>query len=141
MSYKNSVVALLMLLCACALVNATPDQPNMESARTNLQKARAELQAALHNKGGHRTKAINLVNSAIGEINKGIKFARRNNHANVNAPLPDQPRMEAALEHLRNARADLERATADKGGYRANAIRLVNLAIDEVKLGIAAGAS
>jgi len=139
MSYKKSVVALLMLLCVCAFVNATPDQPNMESAKTNLQKARAELNAAQPNKGGHRSRAIDLVNSAIGEVNKGIKFARRNNHAKMNAPTPDQPHMEAALSHLKNAKADLERATVDKGGYRANAIRLVNLAIDQVNLGIAAG--
>jgi hypothetical protein len=139
MSYKNSVVALLMILCVCALVHATPDQPNMESARTNLQKARAELQAAEPNKGGHRARAIDLVNAAIGEVNKGIKFARRNNHATISAPTPDQPHMEAALNHLKNAKADLERATPDKGGYRANAIRLVNLAIDQVNAGIAAG--
>ena len=141
MSYKKSVVVLLMLLCACVLVNATPDQPNMESARTNLQKARAALNAAQANKGGHRARAIDLVNSAIGEVNKGIKFDRRNNHAKTNAPTPDQPHMEAALNHLKNAKADLERATADKGGHRANAIRLVNLAIDQVNLGIAAGRS
>jgi hypothetical protein len=128
-----------MILCINAFVLATPpDQPNMESARTNLQKARASLQAATANKGGHRAKAITLVNSAIGEINRGIKFARQNNHANVSCPTPDQPNMEAAIEHLKNARTDLERATADKGGHRANALRLVNQAIDEVKLGIAA---
>jgi len=140
MSYKNSVVALLILLFVYAVATATPDQPNMESARTNLQKARAQLQAAEPNKGGHRTKALDLVNSAIGEVNKGIKFARRNNHVNMGAALiPDQPHMEAALDHLKNAKADLDRATPDKGGYRANAIRLVNLAIDQVNLGIAAG--
>jgi len=139
MRNKNFAVALLVILGLCVLIQATPpDQPNMESARTNLQKARASLQVATANKGGHRAKAIGLVNSAIGEINKGIKFARQTNHANVSSPTPDQPNMEAALDHLKNARADLERATPDKGGHRANAINLVNQAIDEVKLGIAA---
>ena len=49
----------------------------------------------------------------------------------------DQPHMQAALEHLRQARGSLDRATADKGGHRGKAIRLVNDAIAEVEAGIA----
>ena len=48
----------------------------------------------------------------------------------------DQPHMEAALDHLRAARQELEVAAADKGGHRANAILLVNDAIDQVERGI-----
>jgi hypothetical protein len=47
-----------------------------------------------------------------------------------------QPQMQAALRHLRSAKADLNRATADKGGHRARAIDLVNEAIVEVERGI-----
>ena len=49
----------------------------------------------------------------------------------------DQPFMHSALEHLRAARADLDKATADKGGHRAAAIKLTNDAIAEVERGIA----
>jgi hypothetical protein len=48
----------------------------------------------------------------------------------------DQPRMHAALEHLRAAKNELERADADKGGHRAAAIRLVNDAIAQVEAGM-----
>ena len=48
----------------------------------------------------------------------------------------DQPRMQAALEHLRLARVELEKADHDKGGHRDNAIRLTNDAIAEVERGI-----
>jgi hypothetical protein len=48
----------------------------------------------------------------------------------------DQPHMQAALEHLREAKGSLERADADKGGHRDRAIRLVNDAIDQVDKGI-----
>jgi len=48
-----------------------------------------------------------------------------------------QPQMQAALTNLRQARANLNRATADKGGHRERAIDLVNQAIDEVERGIA----
>jgi hypothetical protein len=47
-----------------------------------------------------------------------------------------QPHMRAALDHLRNARTELNAAMADKGGHRANAIRLVNDAIAQVEAGI-----
>jgi len=47
--------------------------------------------------------------------------------------------MQAALDHLKSARKNLDKANADKGGHRAKAIALVNQAIDEVNLGISAG--
>jgi hypothetical protein len=47
-----------------------------------------------------------------------------------------QPKMQAALKHLRAARADLNQATADKGGHRERAITLVNEAIEQVERGI-----
>ena len=47
-----------------------------------------------------------------------------------------QPQMQSALRHLRAARADLNRATADKGGHRAKALELVDQAIAEVEHGI-----
>jgi hypothetical protein len=49
-----------------------PHQPRMENALTDLKMARGELQAALHDKGGHRVNALNLTNQAIGEVEAGI---------------------------------------------------------------------
>ena len=48
----------------------------------------------------------------------------------------NQPHMRAALESLRTAKDQLEKASADKGGHRKNAIDLVAKAIDEVRAGI-----
>ena len=47
-----------------------------------------------------------------------------------------QPHMRAALNHLRNARHELELATADKGGHRERAMALVRDAIVEVEAGM-----
>jgi len=47
-----------------------------------------------------------------------------------------QPHMHAALEHLRSAKVELDRADADKGGHRAKAIALVNDAIAQVEAGM-----
>ncbi len=47
-----------------------------------------------------------------------------------------QPHMQAALRHLRSAKADLNKATPDKGGHRARALELVDSAIEEVERGV-----
>ena len=127
------VLAAAMLLAAFGVASA--DQPLMQAARADLQTAKRELQKALPDKGGHRVKAIALVNDAIAEVNAGIAFDRRHNHTEKS----DQPHMQTALDALKSAKNNLDRATADKGGHRAKAIDLVKDAIDEVKKGIEAG--
>ena len=47
-----------------------------------------------------------------------------------------QPHMQAALTNLLQARENLQRATADKGGHRVKALKAVDAAIAEVKAGI-----
>jgi hypothetical protein len=136
---RKRLVGILVLVASLAAISLA-DQPRMQAARVNLQQARAQLQQALRNKGGHRAQAIVYINSAISEVNAGIRFDRRNNHALVEVTTsPDQPHMQRALELLRDARANLEAATSDKGGHRVRAIGYVNNAIDEVKKGIDAG--
>jgi hypothetical protein len=54
---------------------------------------------------------------------------------------PRQPRMVAALDELRAARAELEVAVADKGGHRVRAIELVDDAIEQVRRGISYASS
>jgi hypothetical protein len=51
---------------------AQVDQPHMERALSDLQAAKAELQAAERNKGGHRTAAVNLINQAILQVQAGM---------------------------------------------------------------------
>ena len=128
---RRRILGILVLLTSLAAFTYA-DQPRMQAARTNLQQARAQLQAALRNKGGHRAQAIGLINSAISEINAGMSFDRHNNHPLLAtlAASPDQPHMQRALELLRDAKNNLEAATADKGGHRVR---------DEVKKGIDAG--
>lgn len=51
------------------------DQPNMKAALDNLLAAKRHLEAATSDKGGHRVKAIDYVNRAIDEVNRGIAVA------------------------------------------------------------------
>ncbi len=73
---------LLVSVLAAAAFMATPlaqaAQPNMEAALASLQQARASLQKAVADKGGHRVKAMKLVDDAIAEVQKGIEFAKKN---------------------------------------------------------------
>ena len=53
----------------------------------------------------------------------------------------DQGHMERALNALYRARYQLMQASHDKGGHRVNAIEIINQAIEQIKRGIAVGAS
>ena len=53
-------------------------QPRMHEALKHLQAAKAQLKKGSHDKGGHRAKALDLVNRAIKQVRKGIKFDNRN---------------------------------------------------------------
>ena len=135
MKYKI-IFAAAFLLSAVTIAAAVPDQPFMQAARADLQTAKRELQRATANKGGHRAKAISLTNQAIAQVNQGIDYDRRHNHAVRIAAAPDQPHMTAALAALESAKNNLERATSDKGGHRGKALDFVKDAISEVKKGI-----
>jgi hypothetical protein len=50
-------------------------QGNMERALSALEAAMQSLQAATPNKGGHRERAMRLVEHAMGEVQAGIDFA------------------------------------------------------------------
>jgi hypothetical protein len=142
MMKAKTVFAAMLLLGVVAIAGAVPDQPNMQAARSSLQTAKAELQKATPDKGGHRVNALGLVNSAIAEINAGIAFDRGHNHVSTltveNLFIPDQPHMQNALTAMENAKDSLEKATNDKGGHRVKALDYVKNAISEVKKGMEA---
>lgn len=48
-----------------------------------------------------------------------------------------QPHMEAALAKLKEAKAELNQASDDKGGHRVNAIKAVDHAIEQIQKGMA----
>jgi hypothetical protein len=52
------------------------------------------------------------------------------------AAAEEQPHMDLALRHLKNAKEELNAAVADKGGHRAKALSLTDQAIKQVEDGI-----
>lgn len=72
---SSSSLALFLggILSGTVLAGAVmASQPHMEAALENLYAARQQLNAASHDKAGHRVEAINLVNQAISETKEGI---------------------------------------------------------------------
>jgi tetratricopeptide (TPR) repeat protein len=142
---RRIFVPALTFVFAINLFAMSVDQPFMESAKVNLDQAKNNLNKATSDKGGHRNKAKSLVNQALKEVNKGIRYDRRNGNENFTTDevypdsgsnSPDQPFMEKAKKDLEQALSNLKNATSDKGGHRNKAIDLVKEAIDEVEKGI-----
>jgi len=55
-----------------AAAPAQAAQPDMAAALHDLQAARDMLAAAAHDKGGHRAKALGLVDAAIAQVKLGM---------------------------------------------------------------------
>lgn len=54
------------------------DQPHMQNAKENLRLAREELRMAESNKGGHKERAVELIEEAMDQVQQGIDYARNN---------------------------------------------------------------
>ncbi|HTX60414.1 MAG TPA: hypothetical protein VMH02_12170 [Verrucomicrobiae bacterium] len=79
MKYVTSRFTVPMALVVALLVGATTgwalatQQQHMYNALQSLKTAYSELNKASSNKGGHRAKAMNLIDQAINEVNLGIQ--------------------------------------------------------------------
>jgi hypothetical protein len=69
-------IVILLSVSTLGLSSASAGQPRMHRALEHLRAAKAELQAAEHNKGGWRDRAIENVNRAIADTERGVAFAR-----------------------------------------------------------------
>ncbi len=145
-----SLLGVILSVSMLALPARALDQPRMQAAKSDLENALKYLRKATADKGGHRERAIDLASRAITSVNNGIDYdrthitvrPRRNssdydgNNLLASSAFPDQPNMMAAKDYLKNALENLNRASADKGGYREQAQGLVREAIAEVDAGI-----
>ena len=68
--------AIVAIIAAFGLNSVRGDQPHMRAALGHLRAAQAELQRAEHNKGGWRVRALEHVNKAISDTERGMAFAR-----------------------------------------------------------------
>ena len=72
---RTWIAVTVAFILGCVSQNAFAErQPRMQDALRNLRDAAASLKAANNDKGGHRAKAMSLVDQAITEVEKGIQF-------------------------------------------------------------------
>jgi len=145
-TYVNRISAIMLGIILTITTFALParvDQPHMTAALGDLKSARSFLNKATPDKGGHRAKAIDLTVNAMTAIKEGIEWDRTHPGSTYsdedltrNPPPSDQPNMVEARKWLNTALDELNKATPNKGGYREQAIGLVQNAISEVNAGI-----
>jgi len=72
-----AILAVIFLMSCATAGRPGAHQPRLEAAFDHLKAARSELEMAEHNKGGHRVRAIELVDQAIDETKAAIEFGER----------------------------------------------------------------
>jgi len=128
----------------------TTDSRKCKAALAALQQAKGELEAAAANKGGHRAKALGLIEQAIGAVNAGMQYAAA--HPTEVGPIegpaapepvdevvPEagrQPHMARGIIALREAHRQLVESKHDKGGFRVQALGFIQQAMVQVREGI-----
>ncbi len=78
---KRLFVLVLALVLAAfyagTLTVRAENQPHMKAALEHLQAAKAELQKAEADKGGHREAALKATDEAIHHVHEGIEYANK----------------------------------------------------------------
>jgi hypothetical protein len=62
------------------------NHPAIRAAIHALERAKAEMQAAAHDFGGHRVDAINACDTAIAQLQLALQYAGQNNPGGQQAP-------------------------------------------------------
>ncbi len=75
----NRLLLATTFLAGVLTTHALAGQPKMEAALASLRQAREALREANADKGGHRQKALELIDAAIGQVQAGIEYSRKNN--------------------------------------------------------------
>lgn len=55
-------------------------EPHMSAAYGHLREAKAELEKAAPNKGGHRERALQLVDQALRQVEDGERYFQQHEH-------------------------------------------------------------
>ena len=68
-------IVALVLSTGLATGVAWGEQKHMQNALDHLQKAKEQLSQAKGDKGGHRANAMELIDKAINQVQKGMEYA------------------------------------------------------------------
>jgi hypothetical protein len=126
--------------------------PQIRDALKDLRKAKKQLQEAAHDYGGFRAEALRNTDVSIFLLEKALQFDKGAKGKGKKkglvfgeelATIPvaflqgeKHPHMHRALVLLREAKAHLLKAAHDYGGFRAEAVRTIEVSIFLVEKGI-----
>jgi hypothetical protein len=124
--------------------------PHIYKALRELRAARATLESAAHDYGGHRVTAIGDIDQAIVQLDLALRAdpgpARKNPASGASKPptapvagkgtagkgTERHPHIYKALRELKVAKVNLEEAARDYKGHRVAALRDVDHAINQL---------
>jgi len=72
---RQRLLIALTIASSMGIGYALAQQPHMDATLRMLQDAHHELEQATPNKGGHRERALVLIDQAIAQVRDGIAFA------------------------------------------------------------------
>lgn len=70
----SRILPAVVIAAAVPAVARAEEQPQMREALEALREAQRHLVAATPDKGGHRHRALRLVNQAIEQVQRGIAY-------------------------------------------------------------------
>jgi hypothetical protein len=114
--------------------------PHIHHALFELREARSELKAAGHNFGGHRREAIRDIDSAVGQLEKALKFSgdkrpfKGNPKAEVYKKYATYPHIRHAVVELKETVSELKAASHNYGGHRQRALDATRAAITQLEV-------
>ena len=76
-SFLRGILLTIVLAVGFIAGQLSAAQPHMQAALKQLRAAKSSLNKATADKGGHRERALDLVNRAIDEVERGIAYDRR----------------------------------------------------------------
>jgi hypothetical protein len=119
--------------------------PNIYRAIRALEAAKGDLQDAAHDYCGHRVEALESTNNALSHLGAAIACDERHGASTGAAITPASeadpvvaggerhPLIRAAINALRSARGDLQRAAHDYCGHRVEALESTNRALNQLQ--------
>lgn len=98
-----------------------------------LRSAKGALEKAGDKWGGHRVKAIHLIDEALQACGQPQTASRTEMRS---GPKDEPAEMQSGISQLTGAKSDFERAGNQWGGRKAKAVSLIDEALKELQIGI-----
>lgn len=109
------------------------DHPRLEKAHKLVKEAIAALKAAPHDFHGHREDAVKALEAVQKQLTICVDIKHPTPEADI-LPFEHHPKLEKALDAMKDARAYIKEAPHDFNGHRVEALGILDEGIHQVEL-------